>query len=156
MSFRNRLIAYGAALAALIILFAVGFATSPARRRSQVEPLLPGFAVETVVRFEVTTGERTMSITRDTGAWYLQRDNTRYPARFDRIDVMMEELEQARIVLRQIREDVRTEIAKAEKDKSIGEDDKYKFQDDLDKLVKEYNDKIKEIGEKKEKEVNTI
>jgi len=43
-----------------------------------------------------------------------------------------------------------------EKAKEIGEDEKYNLQDDLDKAVKGYNEKVKEVGEEKEKEITTV
>jgi len=72
------------------------------------------------------------------------------------IKLLHQKLEQARIAFRKIREEARQEIGKAEKDKQIGEDEKYKFQEEIDNIVKEYNDKIKEIGEAKEKEIQTV
>jgi len=72
------------------------------------------------------------------------------------IKVLHKKLEHARITLRKIREDVRTEIDKLEKAKEISEDEKFNEQDELEKLVKEYNDQVKEIGEEKEKEITTI
>ncbi|MBI4426941.1 MAG: ribosome recycling factor [Candidatus Magasanikbacteria bacterium] len=76
--------------------------------------------------------------------------------RQDLIKVLHQKLEASRVAVRQIREDVRKEIDNQEKNKEISEDDKYKFQEDLEKLVKEFNDKIKVVGEDKEKEINTI
>ncbi len=67
-----------------------------------------------------------------------------------------EKMEKARIVIRQIRDRVRDEITKQEKNKEISEDDKYNLQKKLDELVKDYNDQIKVLGEKKEKEIMTI
>lgn len=72
------------------------------------------------------------------------------------IKVLHKKLEQARIAMRKIREDVRDEIDKQEKDNNISEDEKYAEQDELEKVVKDYNDKVKEIGEDKEKEITTI
>ncbi|MBU0596614.1 ribosome recycling factor, partial [Patescibacteria group bacterium] len=57
------------------------------------------------------------------------------------IKLLHQKLEHARIAIRQIREEVRQDILKAEKDKEIGEDDKYGFQEELDKLVKLIKDK---------------
>lgn len=76
--------------------------------------------------------------------------------RADLIKVLHQKLEQARITVRQAREDVRTVIDKAEKEKMISEDEKFKFQDALEKMVKEYNELIKQVGEEKEKEITTI
>lgn len=72
------------------------------------------------------------------------------------IKVLHQKLEAARISLRKVREDVRDAIEKAEKDKQISEDDKFKMQDAVEKMIKEYNDKIKAIGEEKEVEITTI
>lgn len=72
------------------------------------------------------------------------------------IKVLNSKMEQARITLRKVREDVREAIDKAEKDKQISEDEKFKMQDAVEKMVKEYNDKVRVIGEEKEKEITTI
>ncbi len=72
------------------------------------------------------------------------------------IKVLHQKLEITRITIRQVREDVRDEIDRQEKVKEIGEDEKYKLQEELDKLVKEYNEKVKEVGEEKAKEINTV
>jgi len=77
-------------------------------------------------------------------------------SRKDLIKVMGEKLEQARIAVRGVRDAVKTEVLKAEKDKEISEDDKYRLLEQLDKVAAGWNDKIKKIGEDKEKEIMTI
>lgn len=72
------------------------------------------------------------------------------------IKVLRQKQENARISARKVREDIRDQILAAEKDKEISEDERYKLQEELEKIVKEYNDQIKEIGDKKETEINTI
>ncbi|MFA6427052.1 MAG: ribosome recycling factor [Candidatus Magasanikbacteria bacterium] len=72
------------------------------------------------------------------------------------IKVLHQKLEQARVSVRNIREEIRKDIDKKEKDKEIAEDDKFRMQDELEKLVKEYNDKLKVIGEDKEREITTV
>jgi hypothetical protein len=47
-----------------------------------------------------------------------------------------------KISVRKVREDIRSMIASEEKEKNITEDDKYSLQEELDKMVKEYNEKI--------------
>ncbi len=76
--------------------------------------------------------------------------------RAELIKVLSQKLEASRISIRQIRDDAKKEIEQQEKDKEITEDQRYKYLEELDKAVKEYNDKVKEIGEEKEKEINTI
>ncbi|GMU25753.1 ribosome recycling factor [Patescibacteria group bacterium] len=67
-----------------------------------------------------------------------------------------EKAEQAKIRIRNLRESVRDSIQKKEKAKEISEDEKYRLQDDLDKLVKEYNERIESLAERKEQEVLTV
>jgi len=67
-----------------------------------------------------------------------------------------EKAEHAHISIRNIREDIRDAIQKMEKDKEISEDEKYRLQEELDKKVKEWNDKIDSIARKKEEEIMTI
>ncbi len=72
------------------------------------------------------------------------------------IKVLHQKLENARISLRKVREEVRNMIQEGEKDKTISEDEKYRLQEELDKMVKDFNERVKEVGENKEKEINTI
>jgi ribosome recycling factor len=67
-----------------------------------------------------------------------------------------EKAEEARITVRNVRERVRDEIVKQEKEKAMSEDDKFRFQEDLDKRVKAWNDRIEEMARKKEEEIMTI
>lgn len=67
-----------------------------------------------------------------------------------------EKMEKARIVIRQIRDQAREEIIKKERSKEITEDDKYELQKKLDELTKDYNEQIKGVGEKKEREIMTL
>ena len=76
--------------------------------------------------------------------------------RKDLVKVLHKKLEDGRIALRQIREKVREEIINEEKNKTISEDEKFQALRDLDNLTKEYNDKVKDLGDKKEKEIMTI
>lgn len=72
------------------------------------------------------------------------------------VKVMKEKVEDARVAMRQIREAVRDEIAKQEKDRMISEDERFKLQDDLEKFVKEMNGEIDKIAAKKEEEIMTV
>ncbi len=70
--------------------------------------------------------------------------------------VLHEKLENARVSERKVRQEIRELVEAEEESKSISEDEKFKMFEDLEKMVKEYGDKIKDIGEKKEAEINTI
>ena len=72
------------------------------------------------------------------------------------VKLLHHKLEQARIAVRKIREDARDTINTEEKNKSLSEDEKFRQQEDVEKMVKEVNEEIKTVGENKEKEINTI
>jgi ribosome recycling factor len=67
-----------------------------------------------------------------------------------------EKAENAHISLRNVREKIRDEIQQQEKDKQIGEDEKFRLQEQLEKLVAEWNDKLTATAKKKEEEIMTI
>jgi ribosome recycling factor len=64
--------------------------------------------------------------------------------------------EEARIKLRSMREDLMKEIKKQEEAKVISEDDKFRLHNKLQETVEDYNKKIKELAEAKEKEIMTL
>lgn len=72
------------------------------------------------------------------------------------VKVLHQKEEAARIAVRKVREDVKEMIKDAESNDEVTEDEKYRLEAELDKLVKEYNDKVKEVADKKEAEINTI
>ena len=65
-------------------------------------------------------------------------------------------LEKAKVSLRNIREEAMKEIKKMEQDKKIGEDERWTKQDEMQKIVDEYNRKLEEETEKKEREIMTV
>ncbi len=67
-----------------------------------------------------------------------------------------EKTEQARISLRNIREKIRDEVQALEKDKKMGEDEKFRLQEQLDKQVADWNAKVEAASKKKEEEIMTI
>lgn len=77
-------------------------------------------------------------------------------ARREMTKLLGHKLEQARISIRQLRDEAREKIQAAEKNKELNEDERYRLQDQLDEMVKEYNEQIKTMGDEKEKEIMTI
>ena len=69
------------------------------------------------------------------------------------IKLLNNKLEDGRQAVRGVRDDVKDKVIKAEKNKEITEDERYKLIEKLDEMTREHNDKIKEIGENKEKEI---
>ncbi|MBU4216980.1 ribosome recycling factor [Candidatus Parcubacteria bacterium] len=76
--------------------------------------------------------------------------------RKDLVKKLNEKHEESRIKFRKIREEVKSKIEKAEKDKEISEDNRFIFIGDLDKEVHEKNEELKALRDKKEVEVMTI
>jgi len=64
--------------------------------------------------------------------------------------------EEAKISLRKVRDEIKTNIEKAEKAKEITEDDKFDFIKELDEEIRKRNDEIKSLTDKKENEIMTI
>lgn len=77
-------------------------------------------------------------------------------SRRELLKILSHKLEQARISLRNTRDKIKEEIVTAEKNKEITEDDKYRYQKELDEFTAQYTEKIKELGEKKTNEMITI
>jgi len=69
------------------------------------------------------------------------------------IKLLHHKLETSRQAMRRTRDDIKNDIIKAEKDKEISSDEKYRVIEKLDEIAGDYNEKIKEIGEKKEVEI---
>ena len=69
------------------------------------------------------------------------------------VKIAHEKLEDARIGIRRIREEVRKEIGKRT---GVSEDVVRKDQDDLDKLTKDFVAQIDGLGEKKEEEIMKV
>lgn len=68
------------------------------------------------------------------------------------IKLLHSKMEDARIRVRRLRDDIRREV---QEDDSLGEDGQFKAKEDLQKMVDEYNKKIEEITNKKEEELTT-
>lgn len=68
------------------------------------------------------------------------------------VKIMKEKCEEARIALRGVREAARDEVKKQE----LGEDEKFKMLDEIDKTTKEFTELVEAAGEKKEEEIMTV
>ncbi len=69
------------------------------------------------------------------------------------VKMAKEKLEQAKIQVRKHRDEVNADIDKKEKEGGMGEDDKFRFKTEVQKLVDEANKKLQSMMEKKEKEI---
>lgn len=76
--------------------------------------------------------------------------------RKDLVKKLNEKQEAARISLRKIREEIKSDIESAEEEKAMAEDDKFRFIKELDEFMLERNEEVKNIRDKKEKDIMTI
>lgn len=72
------------------------------------------------------------------------------------VKILHKKAEEARVTLKNNREKLKETIITTEKNKQISEDEKFNALKDLDDLIKQYNEKIKQISDNKEKEIMTI
>ncbi len=72
------------------------------------------------------------------------------------LKILKEELENMKHSLRAIRDKIRSQIIKEEKDKKISQDEKFRFLEELNKLTSEKETEIVAIGQRKEREITTI
>ena len=77
-------------------------------------------------------------------------------SRKELVKILHKKLEESRIALRGQRDKLKDGIITLEKEKNISEDEKFQDLKTLDEVTKEYNDKLKEISDNKEKEIMTI
>ncbi|MBD3366500.1 ribosome recycling factor [candidate division WWE3 bacterium] len=70
--------------------------------------------------------------------------------------IVSAKVEESRQQIRRIRQEAMKDIDKLFADKEIGEDEKFKLREDVEEVVKEYNDKLEDLGEKKTKEIMTV
>jgi len=70
------------------------------------------------------------------------------------IKIAKEKLEQAKITLRTIRDEIVKDIELKEKEGGMGEDDKFRFKAEMQKLVDSGNQSLEEIFNRKNKEIN--
>jgi len=67
-----------------------------------------------------------------------------------------EKMEKTRIILRQVRDQIKNVIEKAFEAKEFSEDDKFRFMKELDEFSAKRNDELKEIRDHKEKDIMEI
>lgn len=69
------------------------------------------------------------------------------------VKLLKDRLEDARVRVRALREDINKDIDAREKDGEYGEDDKRKYREEMQKKVDQANAELEELFQKKEKEV---
>lgn len=69
------------------------------------------------------------------------------------IKLLKQKTEESKVKIRRIREEIWHKVQAMEHDHEIGEDEKFKAKDDLQKVVDEFNHKLEDLEKKKEQEL---
>ncbi len=69
------------------------------------------------------------------------------------IKMLSKKVEAGRVALRSLRDRIKEEIINQEKNKEISEDEKFRRLEELDKLTREFTEKLENAGKKKEAEI---
>jgi ribosome recycling factor len=69
------------------------------------------------------------------------------------VKMAKEKLEQSRVSLRSVRDEVWNDIQKKEKEGAITEDNKFRLKNDMEKFIQDCNKKLDTMFDKKEKEI---
>lgn len=77
-------------------------------------------------------------------------------SRRDIIKILHQKLEDSRIAIRKLREQIMKNLKHQKDNGEISEDDFFKFQKQLQSQVDEYNEKINKLGEQKQEEIMTV
>lgn len=76
--------------------------------------------------------------------------------RRDLVKTLNEKTEKAKVSIRQLRDEIKASIEEAAGAKEFGEDDKFRYIREMEDVIAKKNDEIKEIRDKKEKDIMTI
>lgn len=72
------------------------------------------------------------------------------------LKVVKEKTETARVGIRRVREGIRDQVIKMEKNKELTEDERFRAQEDLDKMTKDFVGQVDKLAGEKEKEIMTV
>jgi len=129
----------------------LGSVSSQGPRRLVIQPWDKSYLQDIVRSLEKSNLNLSLMVDKDLIRINLPPLSEEY--RKDLLKLVSEKKEQARITVRKWRDKIWDEIQEKFKEGEIREDDKFKGKEELQKLVDDYNSKIKEIAERKEKEI---
>ncbi len=72
------------------------------------------------------------------------------------VKLLHQKMEETRVSIRNVRQEKMRDIKSAFEEKKISEDEKFKAEEDLQKITDEYTSQVESLGEKKEREITTV
>lgn len=120
--------------------------------------LISPWSKDSLVDIEKTINESELGVNpnNDGNAIRLNFPALTEERRKELVKVLNKKTEEARIRIRQIREESWKQIQKMEEAGEISEDDKFKAKDKLQEIVDEYNKKVEALEGKKEQEIMQV
>jgi len=76
--------------------------------------------------------------------------------RYELVRVVHNRMEETRVKIRNVRRDIIRDLREFEKEGLISEDDQERGEKELQELTDKFNDKVQEVGDKKEKEIMEV
>jgi ribosome recycling factor len=64
--------------------------------------------------------------------------------------------EETKVSLKSLREDIKQIVVNAEHDKEISQDEKFALLEEMEAMIKDYNDKVRDISDRKEADIMKI
>jgi len=132
-------------------LIQVASITSPEAKQLLVEPWDKSVLKD--IEKAIQSASLGLSVTNEGSHLRITMPPMTEETRKEVVKLLNEKLEKGRISIRAVRDEIKEEILKAEKDKEVTEDERYKLIDELDKMTRQFIDEISELGKKKEAEV---
>lgn len=120
-------------------------------RTLRVKPFDPSMTKE--IEKELTYANLGLSLSVDDMGLRIVFPELTGERRIALVKIAKEKVEEARIAVRQARDDVWSDIQKQERDGKIPEDDKFRFKDEMQKKVDAANTRFDEVLARKEKEI---
>jgi ribosome recycling factor len=108
------------------------------------------------IELAIRNSDLNLSPTNDGNAVRISLPPMTEERRIELIRNISKKAEEARIALRNVRQDAWDEIQKMQKSGTITEDDKYSAENEINKIIADYNKKVEETLNDKEKEIKSI
>lgn len=96
------------------------------------------------------------SVVSDTGKIRLKASNLTQEKRDDLVREIGRKKEECRVAIRLVRQDEMRSLDEMEENGEISEDEKFRQREEVEKMMKQYNEEIESLAETKQKQVSSI
>lgn len=128
--------------------------TIPEPRQIMIEPWDKNSITE--IEAGLTAHESSFSVSNDGNAIRISLPPMSEETRKQTVTLLHKKLEEARVSLRKIREDIMKAAKQGKEAGGISEDELFQIQKDVQTIIDDHNAQVKTMGEQKEKEIMTV